>query len=81
MLTPGGRFRSPPVHGPAVPDPRHVRFLVVLASAGIVATVVGAGLAPPDPVTQLYVLGAALVLALPVAYLLAYRGWGERLGL
>jgi hypothetical protein len=60
-------------------DPRHALFLTTLAGAGVVATIVGAALAPPDPVTHLRILGAALVLTAPVAYLLAYRGWDDRL--
>ncbi|WP_255197946.1 DUF7534 family protein [Halorarius litoreus] len=45
-----------------------------------VGTFLGAALgAPPDPLTQLYVLVPGLLLALPLAYWLSYRDGMERL--
>jgi hypothetical protein len=48
--------------------------LMTLASAGVGAFIVGAALAPPDPVTQLYYLPAAFAGLLPVAYPIVHRG-------
>jgi uncharacterized membrane protein len=49
------------------------RFAVALAVLAAVVTVVGALLAPPDPFTQVRVVGAGLVVAVPFAYVLARR--------
>jgi hypothetical protein len=62
-----------------VPDPRFVLFLVAVALPAIVATVVGAALAPPDPLTRLRWLAGTVAVAAPVAYLVAFRGGYERL--
>jgi hypothetical protein len=56
-----------------VPDPRRVQLLIVVAAAATAGTLAGAVFAPPDPYTHLAALGVAVVLALPVAYLVAYR--------
>jgi hypothetical protein len=61
-----GPRRSPPTASD--------RALATWASAGV-ATVVGSSLvAPPDPITGSLYAAVGLVVALPVAYLLVYRG-------
>ncbi|MFB6170427.1 MAG: hypothetical protein ABEJ06_04685 [Haloarculaceae archaeon] len=55
------------------------RAAVSVGVALLVAFVLGAVLAPPDPVTQLYVVGATLVPLSLLVYLLRYRGGYARL--
>lgn len=57
----------------------HRAFLVDLVVLWAVVFVLGAILAPPDPFTQLFTVGPFLLLAVPVAWWLAYRDGYERL--
>jgi hypothetical protein len=57
----------------------HVAFLLWVAALWAL-TYVGAALGTaPDPFSQLFVLAPGLVLALPLAYWLVYRGGLDRL--
>ena len=58
---------------------RFVQFVATVGAVSLVTAVAGAALAPPDPVTHLRWLAAGVGLALPVAYVLAYRGGYETL--
>jgi hypothetical protein len=52
------------------------RFLVVMLLLDFVVLGVYAAVGPPDPVTQLLVVGPGLLLAPAVAFWLVYRdGW------
>lgn len=51
------------------------RILRLLASALILASLVSAVLAPPDPLTQLYYVAGFVVVAVPVVVL--YVGYTE----
>jgi hypothetical protein len=62
-----------------VSDPRFVAFVATLAFVGVAVTLVGAAVAPPDPLTHLRWLAVAVAVTVPVAYLLAYRGGYRRL--
>ncbi|KAB1192512.1 hypothetical protein GJR96_03290 [Haloferax sp. MBLA0076] len=48
-------------------------FVVTLLALDMVVFVVGAYLTPPDPFTQLLLIGPALLLAPAVAWWLVYR--------
>lgn len=57
----------------------HAAFILWIAALWVL-TYVGAALGTgPDPFTQLFVLAPGLVLAVPLAYWLVYRGGLERL--
>lgn len=53
-----------------------VVWLLALWALTFVAATIGT---PPDPVTQLYVFLPGLVLAVPLAYWLVYRGGLNRM--
>ena len=59
---------------------RYQAFLATMLGLDAVGLWLGALLTPPDPVTQMFVLGPLLVAAPVVAYWLAYRGGFRRLG-
>ncbi|SEK26508.1 DUF7534 family protein [Haloferax larsenii] len=54
-------------------------FLVTLLALDAVVFVVGSVFAPPDPVTQLLLVGPALLLAPAIAWWLVYRDGFARL--
>ena len=57
------------------------RFLVVMLLLDFVVLGVYAAVGPPDPVTQLLVVGPGLLLAPLVAFWLVYRdGWAQLTG-
>ncbi|ELY71535.1 DUF7534 family protein [Natrinema versiforme] len=60
-------------------DGSHVRFLRTTVVLWILAVVLSAIVAPPDPFTQLLYTVPLLVLAPGLSYLLSYRGGFEYL--
>jgi len=56
-----------------------VQFAVTVVTAVLIGVPLATVLTPPDPYTQLLSLGALLVVTLPVAYYLSYRGGYESL--
>jgi len=56
-----------------------IQFAVTVVAAVGIGVPLAALLAPPDPYTQLLTLGLLLVVTLPVAYHLSYRGGYESL--
>ncbi|MGB9931466.1 DUF7534 family protein [Haloarcula amylolytica] len=56
-----------------------VQFAVTVVAAVLIGVPLATVLTPPDPYTQLLSLGALLVVTLPVAYYLSYRGGYESL--
>jgi hypothetical protein len=50
-----------------------VRFGVLLGGALILSDIIAAILLPPDPLSQLFVVGVLMVVAIPLAYLITYR--------
>ncbi|MFA1609741.1 hypothetical protein [Halobellus rubicundus] len=60
-------------------DERLVRFGIFFFAAVIAADLAAALLFPPDPFSQLYFVGVAAAVAVPLGYLFAYHGGYERL--
>lgn len=60
-------------------DSALARFVVTSIVAFLVAVPVAALLTPPDPFLQLLAVVALMVVALPVAYFLSYRGGDDSL--
>ena len=56
-----------------------IQFAVTVVAAVGIGVPLAALFAPPDPYTQLLTLGLLLVVTLPVAYHLSYRGGYESL--
>ncbi|WP_435184081.1 hypothetical protein [Halobellus sp. EA9] len=56
-----------------------MRFGTSFLAAVIAADLAAALLFPPDPFSQLYFVGLAAAVAVPLGYLFAYRGGYERL--
>ncbi|WP_435346019.1 DUF7534 family protein [Haloarchaeobius sp. HRN-SO-5] len=50
------------------------RFVVTVVVASMVMLLLSAILTPPDPISQLLTLGVLLIVTLPIAYHLSYRG-------
>lgn len=55
------------------------RFVVTVLVALMLSFVLAALLSPPDPFSQLTITGLLMVIALPLAYYLSYRGGYESL--
>jgi len=51
-----------------------LQFAVTVVAAVVIGVPLATLLTPPDPYTQLLSLGLLLVVAVPVAYSLSYRG-------
>ena len=57
-----------------------VQFAVTVVAAVVIGVPLETLLTPPDPYTQLLSLGVLLVVSLPIAYSLCYRGGCGSLG-
>ncbi len=55
-------------------DSPFARFVVTVVGATMVIFTLSAILAPPDPFTQLLAVGLLVIITLPIAYYLSYRG-------
>ncbi len=55
------------------------RFVATVLGVLFFAQLIDGLFIPPDPFTQLLFIGPVIVVALPVAYYLSYRGGYERL--
>lgn len=58
-------------------DSRFARFVITVVVASIVIVFLSAILTPPDPFTQLLTVGLLVVITLPIAYYLSYKGGFE----
>ena len=64
--------------GARATPPDHIdRLLATWANGCLGAILAGSVLAPPDPFSQLRAVWLALVVSLPVSYLLVYRGGSQ----
>lgn len=55
-------------------DSPFARFVVTVVGATMVIFILSVTFAPPDPFTQLLTVGLLVIITLPIAYYLSYRG-------